>query len=156
MKRDDIDRSSQDSEGYSAFDLYDLTLEGTSPDSGGTFAELYTWGANRCALNDSPFPCTLLTFVPRNGALGLGDAGDRAHPEQVIIEKKDNHAEAENLTLASRFAPMFFRQIQMSKFHTGYSPNLWHRDQFTKTHIAVVTSESEGNLRLCGFGSGGR
>ena len=43
------------------------------------------------------------------------------------------------MNLATRFSPILVKQIQMSKLHT-----------------AIVTTESEGNLRLCGFGSGGR
>ena len=45
-----------------------------------------------------------------------------------------------NLTLSERFRPIRVKQVAMSKLHT-----------------VVVTCESRfGNLRVCGFGSGGR
>lgn len=47
LQRTDTDRSLQDFEGYTAFDLYNLTVNGTKPGSGDPFAELFTWGANR-------------------------------------------------------------------------------------------------------------
>ncbi|KAF5382168.1 hypothetical protein D9615_004464 [Tricholomella constricta] len=121
LQRSDTDRSLQDLEGYTAYDLYNSTLNGTKPSRDAPCAELYTWGANR------------------NAALGFADGGDRAHPEQVIIHKKEDDDEAEKAHFVSRFFPVYVRQIQMSKLHT-----------------AVITSESGGNLRLCGFGSGGR
>ncbi|KAJ7112425.1 hypothetical protein C8R43DRAFT_1040712 [Mycena crocata] len=72
--------------------------------------------------------------VNRNAALGLVDSGDRTYPDLVSILKE----EPEPSSIA-RFSPLFARQIQMSKLHT-----------------VVVTSESKANLRVCGFGSGGR
>ncbi|KAF8810432.1 hypothetical protein BYT27DRAFT_7186506 [Phlegmacium glaucopus] len=71
----------------------------------------------------------------RNAALGHGDGDDRTYPDRVVIKVKDDPKKS----LQARFSPIFVTQIQMSKLHT-----------------ALVTSENEGNLRLCGFGSGGR
>ncbi|RDB25530.1 BTB/POZ domain-containing protein 1 [Hypsizygus marmoreus] len=121
LQRSDTDRTLQDLEGYTAFDLYNSTLNGTKPSPDKPYAELYTWGTNR------------------NAALGLGDGGDRVHPDQVVIQQKDDALGLGKRNLVSRFSPILVRQIQMSKLHT-----------------AVITSESGGNLRLCGFGSGGR
>ncbi|KAJ7286245.1 hypothetical protein C8J57DRAFT_1446850 [Mycena rebaudengoi] len=72
--------------------------------------------------------------VNRNAALGLVDSGDRAYPDQVPIPKVDPEPRS-----TGRFYPLLARQIQMSKLHT-----------------VVVTSEGKANLRICGFGSGGR
>ncbi|KAJ2916728.1 hypothetical protein MD484_g3726, partial [Candolleomyces efflorescens] len=119
LQRSDIDVDSKDKEGYTAFDVYNSTINGTKPDISDRDAELFTWGANR------------------NAALGLGDANDRAHPDKVVLQSKEEFAETQ--PLAKRFSPVFVKEIQMSKLHT-----------------AVVTSESSGNLRVCGFGSGGR
>lgn len=47
LQRPDIDSSSKDLEGYTAFDLYNSTLDGTKPAAGELNAELYTWGVNR-------------------------------------------------------------------------------------------------------------
>ncbi|KAG6812376.1 hypothetical protein H0H92_003189 [Tricholoma furcatifolium] len=120
LQRSDTDRFLKDLEGYTAFDLYNSTLNGTKPPRDVPLMELYTWGANR------------------NAALGFGDGGDRMHPDQVHIQKKDS-SDHENSHLVSRFFPIHVQQIQMSKLHT-----------------AVITSESGGNLRICGSGSGGR
>ncbi|KAG6914357.1 hypothetical protein DXG01_000829 [Tephrocybe rancida] len=121
LQRADTNRSLQDLEGYTAFDLYNSTLNGTKPRRDTPHGELYTWGANR------------------NAALGFADGDDRAHPDQVHIQKKDTDIDSETSHLVSRFFPIYVRQVQMSKLHT-----------------AVITSESGGNLHLCGFGSGGR
>ncbi|KAJ7749583.1 hypothetical protein DFH07DRAFT_1035022 [Mycena maculata] len=72
--------------------------------------------------------------VNRNAALGLVDSGDRTYPDQVVIPKEEPEPSS-----TARFSPLLARQIQMSKLHT-----------------VVVTSESKANLRMCGFGSGGR
>ncbi len=47
LQRSDTDSSLKDLEGYTAFDLYNSTLNGTKPDIGKVDAELFTWGANR-------------------------------------------------------------------------------------------------------------
>ncbi|KAF4593586.1 hypothetical protein EYR40_008373 [Pleurotus pulmonarius] len=73
----------------------------------------------------------------RNATLGQGDSNDRASPDQAIIHPKD--AVSAELPLETRFAPINVRQIGMSRLHT-----------------VIVTTEGKGNLRLCGFGSGGR
>ncbi|KAI0924161.1 hypothetical protein AcW1_006352 [Taiwanofungus camphoratus] len=122
LQRADIDTSLRDFEGYTAFDLYNSTLEGTQPVTDDTSrADLLTWGANR------------------NAALGLGNGDDRSYPELVVIRPADGATVSANETLDTRFSPIHVRQVAMSKLHT-----------------AVVTAESRGNLRVCGFGSGGR
>ncbi|KAG2031378.1 regulator of chromosome condensation 1/beta-lactamase-inhibitor protein II [Suillus americanus] len=64
----------------------------------------------------------------RTAALGLGDGNDRAYPHQVVIPRKDDVA-----------PPIHVRQVSMSKLHT-----------------VVLTSEPRDNIRVCGFGGGGR
>ncbi|KAF9527809.1 hypothetical protein CPB83DRAFT_894990 [Crepidotus variabilis] len=121
LQRSEVDSSLKDLEGYTAFDLYNSTLNGTKPDMCEVDTELYTWGANR------------------NAALGVGDEDDRLHPEHIHIKPKDDPSDLAKMSLSARFSPIYVRQIRMSKLHT-----------------VVVTSEKEGNLRVCGFGSGGR
>ncbi|KAG1752473.1 uncharacterized protein EDB91DRAFT_1292879 [Suillus paluster] len=75
----------------------------------------------------------------RNAALGLGDGNDRSHPDQVVVPRKDDVARQYNKTLDDRFAPIHVQQVSMSKLHT-----------------VVLTSEPRDNIRVCGFGSGGR
>ncbi|TFY58443.1 hypothetical protein EVJ58_g6418 [Rhodofomes roseus] len=122
LQRPDIDITLRDLEGYTAFDLYNSTLEGTKPASDDTgSADLLTWGANR------------------NAALGLGNGDDRVYPEQVVVRPPEGSAVSEKENIDARFAPIHVQQVVMSKLHT-----------------AVVTSEPRANLRVCGFGSGGR
>ncbi|KAG8811719.1 hypothetical protein FRC17_002346 [Serendipita sp. 399] len=111
----------KDVEGYTPFDVYNSTVDGTNPveaDGSQPYADLYTWGSNR------------------NAALGLGDADDRSSPEQVIIRRGENQT---NIPLHSRLKAVPVISIAMSKFYT-----------------TIVTAESRGNIRSCGFASGGR
>lgn len=89
----------KDFEGYTAFDVYNSTVEYTKPLSDAPRAELYTWGTNR------------------NATLGQGDSNDRASPDQAVIYPKD--AVSVELPLETRFAPIHVRQIGMSRLHTG-------------------------------------
>ncbi|KAK0453137.1 hypothetical protein EV421DRAFT_1700890 [Armillaria borealis] len=118
LQRSDIDISLKDFEGYTAFELYNSTVEGTKPSANASGAELYMWGANR------------------NATLGLGDGDDRTHPDQVVIPRRDL---SDSSNIHARFFPLQVRQVQTSKLHT-----------------VIVTCEKRANLRLCGFGSGGR
>lgn len=122
LKHPDVNTSVKDFEGYSAFDLYNLTVRNAKPQpcDGQVLADLLTWGANR------------------NAALGHGDASDRTFPDSVALPTK-NAADARNHSLEDRFAAVNVCDVKMSKLHT-----------------AILTNEPRDNLRLCGFGSGGR
>ncbi|TFK66171.1 hypothetical protein BDN72DRAFT_772416 [Pluteus cervinus] len=125
LQRSETDISVRDLDGYTPFDLYNATINGAHPayveDLSPICAELFTWGTNK------------------NATLGLGDGGDRAYPDHVVMLQKKEAEELRKKPLDERFAPIYARQLQMSKLHT-----------------AVVTSEHKGNVRLCGFGNGGR
>ncbi|EJF64315.1 hypothetical protein DICSQDRAFT_54213 [Dichomitus squalens LYAD-421 SS1] len=119
LQRLDIDTTLRDIEGYTPFDLYNSTVEGTVPDHDTLRGqELYTWGSNR------------------NAALGVGDGDDRAIPELVSLRVSPV---PQTESLNARFTPIRVRQVAMSRLHT-----------------VIVTDEPRGNLRVCGFGSGGR
>ncbi|EIW84456.1 hypothetical protein CONPUDRAFT_100586 [Coniophora puteana RWD-64-598 SS2] len=82
----------------------------------------------------------LLTWgTNRNATLGVGDGSDRTYPEQVTIPYRENETQRQNMQVERRFSPIHVREISMSRLHT-----------------VVVTSEARDNVRLCGFGSGGR
>jgi len=115
----------RDSEGNTAIDLYNSTINYTKPSAVDTrphvvgkrhtaITELYTWGANR------------------NATLGLGDGNDRVHPEHVQLCPAFK-------TKSSSQLPSSIAQVGMSKLHT-----------------AVVTDDPTNNVRVCGFGLGGR
>ena len=48
------------------------------------------------------------------------------------------------------------KQIVMSKLHTGMWNPIPFWGRFVDHGLVVVTSEPRGNIRVCGFGSGGR
>ena len=125
LERNDIDLTIRDSEGNTAIDLYNSTVNYTKPSPVDTrhctdgkihaaTMELYTWGANR------------------NATLGLGDGNDRVHPELVQLHPVLK-------TKSSSQLPPGVTQVGMSKLHT-----------------VVVTDEPTNNVRVCGFGLGGR
>lgn len=117
LNRHDIDVSIKDSEGYTAFDVYNSSVADTKPQDG-LDAELFVWGSNR------------------NAGLGLNNADDRAFPELVHLGhplKTPAHPVEE------RFRVIRVRDVGLARFHT-----------------AVVTTESRGNIRVCGFGSNSR
>jgi len=68
----------------------------------------------------------------RNATLGLGDGSDRVHPELVQLHPSFK-------TKTSSQLPPGVIQVGMSKLHT-----------------AIVTDEPTNNVRVCGFGLGGR
>jgi len=125
LERSDIDVTIRDSEGNTAIDLYNSTVNYTKPSVVDTrphivskrhaaITELYTWGANR------------------NATLGLGDGNDRVHPEHVQLYPAFRDMSSSQL-------PSSIAQVGMSKLHT-----------------AVVTDDPTNNVRVCGFGLGGR
>ncbi|KAJ8474411.1 hypothetical protein ONZ51_g7236 [Trametes cubensis] len=120
LQRQDIDTTLRDIEGYTPFDLYNSTIEGTKPikDADDRGDELFTWGSNR------------------NAALGVGDGDDRTFPESISLRISPL---PETEPIDSRFTPIRVRQVVMSRLHT-----------------VIVTDEPRANLRVCGFGSGGR
>ncbi|KAI0041827.1 hypothetical protein FA95DRAFT_1639827 [Auriscalpium vulgare] len=104
LQRPDTDASLTDLEGYTAFDLYNTTVENTKPEllERQTLLELFTWGANR------------------NAALGHNDGDDRAFPEQVHLRRSDKAGgdAAFRQTLAFKLKPAAVRDVQMSRLHT--------------------------------------
>jgi len=117
----------KDYEGYTAFDLYNSTVDGTRPLSDRhphdssivrVPADLFTWGTNR------------------NASLGLGDANDRTHPDQVVLRPPEASTPRQGRL---DLRPVQVLGIEMSKLHT-----------------TVTTTEAKSNVRSCGFASGGR
>ncbi|POY73358.1 hypothetical protein BMF94_3694 [Rhodotorula taiwanensis] len=121
--RDDIDTRVKDHEGFTPFDVYNSTVDGTNPvpDPIGTNpsnpgrVELFSWGSNR------------------NYSLGFASDSERAIPERVHLQREEG-----GKGLAA-FEPLRVKEISMARLHTG-----------------IVTDERKNNIRLCGFGTGGR
>ena len=78
-------------------------------------------------------PTELYTWgANRNATLGLGDGNDRVHPEHVQLYPTFK-------TKTSSQLPSSIVQVRMSKLHT-----------------VVITDDPTDNVRVCGFGLGGR
>ncbi|KAL4895074.1 hypothetical protein BDV59DRAFT_159611 [Aspergillus ambiguus] len=99
----------------------------------------------------------------KNLNLGVGDQNDRQYPERVSLPRPDH--------LLQRF----FREYQEQRAHDGDSasyptaestsdlPTLIKNKPLkvqdiamSKLHTAIITTDPESNLFLCGFGPGGR
>ncbi|MCJ1309583.1 hypothetical protein MMC25_003243 [Agyrium rufum] len=112
--------------------------------------ELFTFGSNK------------------NITLGFGDEDDRQYPERILLKRPEHllrrmqtehkvrssaarsrqgyprvddgpQSGAKNLVAVVQFQPIIIQDVQLAKFHT-----------------AVLTTDSEANLYVCGFGTGGR
>lgn len=102
----------------------------------------------------------------KNFTLGFGDEDDRQFPERIVLRRPDH--------LLNRFQMEYEAQILQptnSQYLEGRTSPLrpsqqpavvQHRPiiiqdvQLSKLHSAVLTTDPEANLYICGFGSGGR
>ncbi|TIB71205.1 hypothetical protein E3Q23_03859 [Wallemia mellicola] len=102
LSRDDVDLSIKDREGYTAFDLYNLTVDDAYPDPHHSArSELYTWGANR------------------NYVLGNTHGNDRQLPERISVERQNQ----DELIGQEMFRYLDIKKVFMSKNHTGIMTN---------------------------------
>ena len=104
--------------------------------------ELFTFGSNK------------------NLTLGFGDEDDRQYPERIHLKRpehllrrlqaehrvqshsirmRQSQFKADTLSAVVQFRPIIIQDVQLSKFHS-----------------AVLTTDPEANLYVCGFGPGGR
>jgi hypothetical protein len=156
MGRNDIDLGLKDYEGFTAFDVFNSTCEGTNPVDGARGTDLYTWGSNR------------------NYTLGSGDATDRALPERVNLlnQVQARSADASSSSSSSNYpVPLSPDGTDERELEQGGSrgPGSLAYGESTKFdrvgvedvvmakfHTGVLTSEKRSNLSLTGFGSNGR
>lgn len=102
----------------------------------------------------------------KNFTLGFGDEDDRQFPERIHLKRPDhllrrfyNEFEAQNsrakkTDLAEgRGSPVPTNQLPAA---VQYRPLVIQDVQLSKLHSAVLTTDPEANLYMCGFGSGGR
>jgi inhibitor of Bruton tyrosine kinase len=121
LRRPDVDVYAKDSEGYTPFDVWNSSIEGTKPplppppssssrkgkaleeppwaDTAEADAEMYVWGSNR------------------NAGLGVGDADDRAFPELVQFDKEREGRRCK--TIEEQFRTVRVKDVGMARFHTG-------------------------------------
>ncbi|KIJ37956.1 hypothetical protein M422DRAFT_259341 [Sphaerobolus stellatus SS14] len=127
LHHSDIDVQLRDNEGLTPFDLYNLTVEGTWPIAVGAAADFYPLKLPNTSAD-------LFTWGGnRNAALGHGDSKDILFLDMVTLEKTVKPGDPD------KFIPIQIKGASMAKLHT-----------------TIITDEKGSNLRVYGFGSGGR
>ncbi|EKG11482.1 BTB/POZ-like protein [Macrophomina phaseolina MS6] len=117
--------------------------------------ELFTFGSNR------------------NVTLGFGDEDDRQFPERIILRRPDHllrrfyreHLERKqqdwpnmesSVSELSHFASIHNMPVSDLPTIIRSTPLLIQDVQMSKLHTAVLTTDPESNLYMCGHGPGGR
>ena len=113
LQRGDVDVYAKDWEGYTAYDVWNSSIEGTKPERvplrreiaedgwDEVEAEMYVWGSNR------------------NAGLGVGDGDDRAFPDLVQFDRDREKGKAKSVE--EKFRPVRVRGVGLARFHTGES-----------------------------------
>ena len=101
----------------------------------------------------------------KNFTLGFGDEDDRQYPERIFLKRPDhllcrldNEFQAQN-PRASAHSPDVRKSLAQPKQLPAivqYRPIIIQDVQLSKLHSAVLTTDPEANLYMCGFGKGGR
>ena len=100
--------------------------------------EIFTFGSNK------------------NFTLGFGDEDDRKNPERIILKRPDHLLQRFHLENLSR------QVVDVQPLSARLPALIQHRPikvqdiQLSKFHSAVLTTDPEANLHVCGFGPGGR
>jgi len=100
----------------------------------------------------------------KNFTLGFGDEDDRQYPERITLRRPGHllrrlYAEHRSSQRSSKdTTPQSPTATKLSSFPAvvQYRPIIIQDVQLSKLHSAVVTTDPEANLHMCGFGSGGR
>lgn len=101
----------------------------------------------------------------KNFTLGFGDEDDRQFPEKIslkrpvhLLRRLFNEFEAQNPRASAQTVEARKRQAQTNQLPAmvQYRPIIIQDVQLSKLHSAVLTTDPEANLYMCGFGKGGR
>ncbi|KAF6227909.1 hypothetical protein HO133_007637 [Letharia lupina] len=101
----------------------------------------------------------------KNFTLGFGDEDDRQFPERIFLKRPDhllrrlyNEYEAQNSRASAQAAEGRFPPSQTNQLPAlvQYRPIVVQDVQLSKLHSAVLTTDPEANMYMCGFGKGGR
>lgn len=112
--------------GLSPFDVFNSTVDGTNP-------------SDHFSIASHPNPGRLELFSwgsNRNYVLGFPSDSERQFPERVQLKREDLRRDEEGL---ATFEPCRVKDVSMARLHSG-----------------IVTDEKRGNVKLCGYGTGGR
>ena len=100
----------------------------------------------------------------KNSTLGFGDEDDRQYPERIMLRRPDHllrrlHAEhrssQSSIVQMSSGSPTSKKPSSLPAL-VQYRPIIIQDVQLSKLHSAILTTDPEANLYMCGFGSGGR
>ena len=109
--------------------------------------EMYSFGSNK------------------NLNLGFGDEDDRQFPERITLKRPEHLVRrlySEHVASIAKDSPGFVEQMPKSPSPTEmpalvqFKPIKIQDVQLSKFHTAVLTTDPEANLYMCGFGPGGR
>lgn len=101
----------------------------------------------------------------KNFTLGFGDEDDRQFPERIILKRPEHllrrlhkEYEAQNPRARAQAAegsksPAITNQLPAI---IRYRPIVVQDVQLSKLHSAILTTDPEANMYMCGFGKGGR
>ena len=101
----------------------------------------------------------------KNFTLGFGDEDDRQYPERIFLKRPEHllrrlctEFEAQNSRASAQGAKARKSLVQAKQIPAviQYRPIIIQDVQLSKLHSAVLTTDPEANLYMCGFGKGGR
>jgi len=125
----ECDTNIKDHEGLSAFDLYHSTIDGP----------IFNSISTRQLLPNRRHTDLFTWGSNRNFVLGIHDDSNRHHPERIHL-KRSNCSQTETAHPIDPVNPFISNPVSFVAIG--------------RLHTALITSE--GELRVCGFGSGGR
>ena len=97
----------------------------------------------------------------KNFTLGFGDEDDRQYPERIYLKRTEHllrRLNAEHQVSTKGDTPGYQGSTALSSLPAlvQYRPIIIQDVQLSKFHSAVITTDPEANLYMCGFGKGGR
>jgi alpha-tubulin suppressor-like RCC1 family protein len=124
-------------------------LEGIASESTIDGDEIFAWGSSR------------------NHGLGFKDQDDRQHPEKITLQRPDHllfrfyreHLESTQVisdTSNNKTSTSFPKSVSELPTLVSNRPIVIQDVALSKLHSAILTTDPESNLFMCGFGPGGR
>lgn len=97
----------------------------------------------------------------KNFTLGFGDEDDRQYPERIFLKRPEHllrrlHSEFESQILQAKGTQETKDLMSPLPALIQYRPIIIQEIQLSKLHSAILTTDPEANLYMCGFGPGGR
>ena len=100
--------------------------------------ELYAFGSNK------------------NFTLGFGDEDDRQFPERIILKRPEHLLRRLNVEHQMTANGDVSTGLSALPAVVQYRPIIIQDAHLSKLHSAILTTDPEANLYMCGFGKGGR